>query len=260
MDIGGKAPVTSEAMTQLLREAASRMGARLPRRLKVSYRSLAEAYFRTTARGGELRVVLNDAFDDAPRGVMGAMAEVIVARASGAARPRMVGEAFWRYVETEELRERMQSNYLARQRSFVAEPRGDVWDLEALFDRVNDRYFEGALERPLLGWTKRPITYRWGWYSSMVRPNGLIVINVLLDDREVPRFVPEGTMHHEMLHMLFDPKVVNGRRVVHTREFRDLERGYENFPDLRPEYRRVLNRYARRLSRDGRKARRRRWR
>jgi len=260
MDVGGKAPVTSEAMTRLLQEAASRMGARLPRRLKVSYRPLAEAYFRTTARGGELRVVLNDAFDDAPRDVMEAMAEVIVARASGAARPRRVGEAFWHYVETRELKERMQSNYLARQRSFVPEPRGDVWDLETLFDEVNDRYFEGALERPLLGWTMRPITYRWGWYSSMVRPNGLIVINVLLDDGEVPRFVPEGTMHHEMLHMLSDPKVVNGRRVVHTREFRDLEQRFQNFTDLRPEYRRVLNRYAQRLSKDSRRARRRRWR
>ena len=260
MDDGGKAPVTSEAMARLLREAASRMRARLPRRLKVSYRPLAEAYFRTTARGGELRVVLNDALDDAPRDVMEAMAEVIVARAYGAARPRRVGETFWRYVETEVLRERMESNYLARQRSFRPEPRGKVWDLEDIFDEVNDRYFEGVLSTPMLGWTRRPITYRWGWYSSLVRPNGIIVINVLLDDGEVPRFVPEGTMHHEMLHMLSDPKVVNGRRVVHTREFRDLERGFQNFTDLRPEYKRVLNRYARQLSKDSRRTPRRRWR
>ena len=60
----------------------------------------------------------------------------------------------------------------------------------------------------MLGWTRRPLTYRWGWYSSMVRPNGLIVINCLLDDEQVPRFVLGGTMHHEMLHMLTDPKVV----------------------------------------------------
>jgi hypothetical protein len=236
-------------MEALLREAASRLGPRLPRRLHVAFRPLAEAYFRTTARGGELRVVVNEAFSPAPDDVMAAMAEVIVARASGAARPRKVGAPFWRFVETDDLRDRMQRNYLARQRSFSPEPRGEVWDLAHLFDEVNEAYFDGALERPMLGWTLRPITYRWGWYSSMVRPHGLIVINCLLDDPRVPDFVLEGTMHHEMLHMLTDAMVVNGRRVVHTREFRRAERAFDRFSDLRPEYRKVLNRYARDLSR-----------
>lgn len=242
-------PTGPSEMEGLLREAARGLRARLPRRLQVSFRPLAEAYFRTTARGGELRVVVNDAFDDAPVGVMASMAEVIVARASGAARPREVGIRFWAYVETDPLRERMQRNYLARQRSFDPEPNGRAWDLDALFDRVNEEYFEGALERPMLGWTRRPITYRWGWYSSMVRPHGLIVINCLLDDPQVPEFVLEGTMHHEMLHMLKDTKVVNGRRVVHTSEFRRAEMDFDRYGELRPEYRKVLNRYARRLSR-----------
>lgn len=241
-------------METFLRDAASELRARLPRRLQVVYRPLVEAYFRTTARGGELRVVVNDAFSEAPGEVMAAMAQVIVARASGAARPREVGAPFWKYVETDGLRERMQRNYLERQRSFRPEPRGRAWDLVELFDTVNEGYFGGALERPMLGWTLRPITYRWGWYSSMVRPHGLIVVNCLLDDPKVPAFVLEGTMHHEMLHMLTDTRVVNGRRVVHTREFRSAERAFERFGDLRPEYRRVLDRYARRLSRErGRK-------
>jgi hypothetical protein len=138
----------------------------------------------------------------------------------------------------------MQDNYLARQRTFVASPGGLARDLREVFDDVNDRYFDGALERPMLGWTRRPLTYRWGWYSSMVRPNGLIVINVLLDDERAPRFVLEGTLHHEMLHMVQETRVANGRRVVHTREFREKERLYERFSDLRPEYRRILRWYA----------------
>ena len=233
----------------LLREAASGLEARLPRRLRVTFRPLTEAYFRTTARGGELRVVVNEVFEDAPRPVLASLAEVIVARASGAARPREVGLTFWEHVETDGVQERMQRNYLARQRTFRPGPEGGTWDLGTLFDRVNEGYFEGGLERPMLGWTLRPITYRWGWYSSMVQPHGLIVINCLLDDPEVPSFVLEGTMHHEMLHMLTDTRVVRGRRVVHTPEFRRAERSFERYPDLRPEYRRILNRYAGRLSR-----------
>jgi hypothetical protein len=237
-------------MEPVLRAAARELGARLPRRLVVAFRPLAEAYFRTTARGGELRVVINDAFADAPREALEGMARVIVARASGAARPRQVGRAFWEYVETEELRGRMESNYLARQRSFVADPRGGHWDLVEVFDAINEGYFHGRLGRPMLGWTRRPLTYRWGWYSSMVRPHGLIVINRLLDDPLVPAFVLEGTMHHEMLHRLTETSLVDGRRVVHTREFREAERGFEGYDRLRPEYRRVLDRYARKLARE----------
>jgi hypothetical protein len=110
---------------------------------------------------------------------------------------------------------------------------------------VNAVYFEGGLPRPLLGWTLRPLTYRWGWYSSMVTPHGLIVINRLLDDRRVPALVVEGTMYHEMLHMLLDPEVIDGRRVVHTRRFREMERRFDGHGDLRPEYRRILRRYGR---------------
>ena len=253
-------PTSTRDMERLLRDAAKGLQARLPPRLVIAFRPLTEAYFRTTARGTELRVVLNDALEEAPVDVLSAMARVIVARATGAARPREVGKAFWEYVGTEDLRMRMQRNYLARQRSFHPEPRGEAWDLRELFDDVNDRYFDGALKRPMLGWTIRPITYRWGWYSSMVRPNGLIVMNRLLDDPRVPRFVLEGTMHHEMLHMLADPEVVEGRRVVHTREFREREREFHRYNELRPQYRKVLDRYARRLAREEKGRRSRRWR
>jgi hypothetical protein len=238
---------TREELEQMLRDAAKSLGARLPPRLLVAVRPLAEAYFRTTARGGELRVVINDALSDAPLDVLEALCEIIVARASGAARPRMVGKPFWDYVETEELKERMQANYMARQRSFDPELQGRAWDLLQLFDAVNKDYFDNSIPHPLLGWTRRPLTYRWGWYSSMVRPHGLIVINRLLDDPQVPRFVLEGTMYHEMLHMQVDPVVVNGRRIVHTSTFRALDSKFDRHEDLRPEYRKVLRRYGRKV-------------
>ena len=242
---GAGRTVTVEGFSSMLEDAARDLSAHIPPRLVVAFRPLTEAYFRTTNRGSELRVVVNDALEDAPEDALRGLAEVIIARASGAARPRHVGRAFWDHVGTEGLRGRMQENYLARQRSFVASPEGQAWDLRAVFDVVNGRYFDGALEHPMLGWTRRPLTYRWGWYSSMVQPGGLIVLNVLLDDPRAPAFVLEGTMHHEMLHMVQETSVSNGRRVVHTPEFRAHERQFERFSDLRPEYRRILRRFGR---------------
>ena len=236
---------TRDELEGMMRKAAQALGARLPPRINIAVRPLAEAYFRTTARGSELRVVVNDAFANAPTKVLEAMAEVIVARATRTAKPRSVGAAFWEYVGTEALKGRMMDNYLARQRSFDPDPEGSAWNLLEVFDIVNEASFEGGLPRPMLGWTLRPITYRWGWYSSMITPHGLIVVNRLLDDPRVPAFVVEGTMYHEMLHILLDPEVVNGRRVVHTRRFRDMERRYDRYEELRPEYRRILRRYGR---------------
>lgn len=216
----------------------------LPRELVVAFRPMADAYFRTHARTGSLRVAINDAFERAPREVLEALAEVVVVKSSGRGSDRDVGGAFWDWVETDDFKALVEDNYLARQRSFVARPRGAVFDLEELFDEVNAEFFGGRLERPLLAWSTRPLTYRWGYYSDLIRPNGVLVINRLLDDAQVPRFVLRGTMYHEMLHMVMEPRQRNGRRVVHTREFNQADRKFPEHARLRDEYRKVLNRYA----------------
>jgi hypothetical protein len=215
----------------------------------LGYRSppLTEAYFRTRARGGEFSVVVNDVFEDAPDEVFEGLAEVVLAKSARSGGARRVGRAFWDHVDTKEVRERMERHYLQRQRSFVPEPEGQHWDLDDLFDEVNEEFFKGELKRPMLAWSRRPITTRWGWFSSMVMPNGLIVINRLLDDDLIPGFVLRGTMYHEMLHMVNDPKLTNGRRRVHTREFHEMERRFPELGAMRPEYRKVLNRYAKKL-------------
>jgi hypothetical protein len=104
---GVERTVDREDLERMLREAARGMGAGLPRRLTIALRPLAEAFFRTTARGGELRVVINDAFASAPREVLEGLAEVIVAKTTRLARPRSVGVPFWEYLETEPVRERI---------------------------------------------------------------------------------------------------------------------------------------------------------
>ncbi len=240
-------PSTETRLEAMLRGKARGGGGSLPPRLKVTFRPLTEAYFRTRARGGELSVVVNDVLVDAPDEVLEGLAEVVIAKSTRSGGARRVGRAFWDHVDTTDVRERMERNYLQRQRSFVPDPKGRHWDLDALFDEVNEEFFEGRLERPMLAWSRRPNTTRWGWFSSMVMPHGLIVINRLLDDDRVPGFLLRGTMYHEMLHMVNDPKLTNGRRRVHTREFHEMERRFSELGVMRPEYRKVLNRYAREL-------------
>jgi hypothetical protein len=236
--------VTADDLEAMLRSAARRVGCRLPARVEAAFRPMADAYFRTNVRPGALRVVLNDAFERAPRAALEGLCESVVVKSSGKGSGREVGAAFWEWAESPEVRDLMEGNYLARQRSFVPRPGGAVYDLGELFDEVNAEFFGGSLERPVLAWSTRPLTHRWGYYSDMVRPRGVLVINRLLDDAQVPRFVLRGTMYHEMLHMVHEPHRSNGRRVVHTREFNEADAHFPEHGQLREEYRRVLRRYA----------------
>jgi predicted metal-dependent hydrolase len=56
-----------------------------------------------------------------------------------------------------------------------------------------------------------------------------IRINPILDNRKVPRYVIKYIVYHEMLHAVIDAVVKNGRRRIHSKEFKNRERKYRNY-------------------------------
>jgi hypothetical protein len=104
---------------------------------------------------------------------------------------------------------------------------GRYFDLQAVFDRLNRAYFAGRLNAPITwgqGRANRRVRRRiLGSYSART---GTIRIHPWLDRKAVPAFVLEYVVYHEMLHADLGATVQNGRRVVHTREFRRRERLY----------------------------------
>ncbi len=66
--------------------------------------------------------------------------------------------------------------------------------------------------------------------GSYTHEDRLIRIHPVLDRREVPHYVVESIVHHEMLHAVLLPEDCgNGRRRVHTAAFRRRERLYPHF-------------------------------
>ncbi len=60
----------------------------------------------------------------------------------------------------------------------------------------------------------------------------LIKINSKLDNAAIPDFVVSTVVYHEMLHMIYAPKCFpSGRRIIHTKEFKDAERKHPRFLD-----------------------------
>lgn len=117
-------------------------------------------------------------------------------------------------------------------------PAGEIYDLREMRDAVNRAYFGGELEvaitwgRALPGqlgpWRPARRRRRRCGFSiqlgSYEERRQLVRIHRCLDRVDVPRFVVESVVYHEMLHAAVPPVVRNGRRSIHTPEFKRRER------------------------------------
>ena len=106
-------------------------------------------------------------------------------------------------------------------------PEGKHVDLGDYFQGLNEVYFGGRLGCAITWGTRkrgrRPRTIRLGSYC----PNQKIIrIHPVLDSPEVPAFVIEDVLHHEMLHHELGMVRGNGRNLSHHRVFRAREKAF----------------------------------
>jgi predicted metal-dependent hydrolase len=117
---------------------------------------------------------------------------------------------------------------------FTIETRGEIHDLQEIYDDINRRYFAGRIDARIT-WSqriqpgarrRRRTSIKMGSYAVEDR---LIRIHASLDRSFVPRLFVEWIVYHEMLHQKHDIPVVGGRRQFHTPEFLREEAEYEHF-------------------------------
>ena len=119
---------------------------------------------------------------------------------------------------------------LQRQLSFDSE--GRYFDLKAVFDKLNAKFFSNRLRDYRVIWgrkrKKRPKSYFV--FASIQEEDRVIRVHPLLDAAFVPQWFMEYVLYHEMLHaMVPDEFDQNGRRCVHTVRFRERERKFPLF-------------------------------
>ncbi len=96
--------------------------------------------------------------------------------------------------------------------------------LEESFNKVNEKYFFGLIERPNLVWhnsIRRLGSYEYG-------TDTISISHVLDNDGELLDYV----MYHEALHKKHKFHDRNGRNFHHTREFRKMEKSFENSEEM----------------------------
>ncbi|ACC80100.1 conserved hypothetical protein [Nostoc punctiforme PCC 73102] len=105
---------------------------------------------------------------------------------------------------------------------------GKFYNLHHLFDKLNYEYFAANLVKPRLTWSQINTYRKFGHYETA---RDRVVISLTLDDANIPEFVAEFVLYHELLHKYHGIKWVQGRRMVHTKEFRVYESRFKLYKE-----------------------------
>ena len=177
-------------------------------------------------RSNRVYVRLSDICKDAPADVHRSLAWILVARLLGKRVPTIHERVYRDYSLTPAV---MRSSDLARRgrgRKMISSARGEVYDLERMFTKLNRRYFDGRIEKPTLTWSQRRTRSILGHHDHVYDS---ITISKTLDSIDVPEWFVEYILYHEMLHIKHPARLINGRRFYHTSAFRSDERRFPHY-------------------------------
>jgi hypothetical protein len=218
----GDASVASDYVDALVRATAvfdaAAAPARWPRPIAVHFRP-TKSVFRVRALAGRTLVLLPTpmiAVDDA---AFRSLSDAMFGRRRDAHRESLhaiLMSAAYQEVQAE----------LEALGGLADDPRGRVHDLERSFQHVNATYFAERMPRPRLIWSRRITRGKFGHYNYST---DTVMVARTLDHADVPAFVVDHVVHHELLHKKHGLRWRDGRGYAHTAEFRAEERRFERY-------------------------------
>jgi hypothetical protein len=191
--------------------------------LKAMYYPYKNVNHTIRIRDGVIYVRLSDKIKQAPDEIISAAGKILFDKLFRVQTDIKIRRSYSRYVNQYLL---PQVEPVKRQISPAYTAQGKYYNLEKIFYKINEEYFNPLLKKPILGWSLNKSYRRLGFYD---RERNLIVISRIFDNHKVPQTIIEYIMYHEMLHILYPAKVVNGRRRIHTEEFNQHEQLFKEF-------------------------------
>ena len=198
-------------------------GQRSTPEVEVKFYPYAGLHHTIRLRVGRVYVRLSDIFQDAPLGVHRALAFILVAKLLGKRTPHVHERVYRDYAYSPQV---LRASDIARRhrgRKMISSSRGQVYDLDRMFQRLNRRYFDGQIEKPTITWSQRRTRRILGHHDSA---HETIVISKTLDSEDIPAWFVEYILYHEMLHIKHPARLIKGRRYYHTNAFRSEEQRF----------------------------------
>lgn len=209
-----------------------------PPRFRVEFYPYSSLVLTIRRREEMVQVRFSDLLRRAPRAVLEGAAALLLSRLYRRKASTELIRPYLEYARSHRTRSRINHMRRRRVRAGAAGPVGRHFDLEKMFAALNARYFEGKLQRPHIGWSRRSWRRQFGCYDP--GPNQ-ILLNRRMDRPGVPQFAVEYVLFHEMLHLKHPTRRSGCSLVSHSPEFREEEKQFAEFEKAR----RILDRLAR---------------
>ena len=197
-----------------------------PPRFRVEFYPYSSLVLTIRRRDETVYVRLSDLLRRAPLAVLEGAAALLVSRVYRRKAPSQLTAPYLEYARSHRTRDRINRMRRRRVRPGAADPHGRHFNLEKLFDQLNDTYFDGELTRPHVGWSSRNWRRQFGCYDP--GPNQ-ILLNRRMDRPGIPRCAVEYVLFHEMLHVKHPTRRSGCSLVSHSREFREEEKRFPEF-------------------------------
>jgi len=199
-----------------------RPGSSLPE-VKIEFFAFANVNNTIRLRNGRLLVRLSDLLEGAPETILRAIAHILLAKIYRKPIDRGHATRYRKYVGSHDI---VRKAHLVRQmrgRKHLHSSKGHFYDLDAVFEDLNGRFFNGLLGRPRMSWSQNKTRRILGHYDPA---HNAIIISRVFDHFSVPRYAVEYIVYHEMLHLKHPVKLRGSRRCVHSAEFQAEEKLY----------------------------------
>jgi predicted metal-dependent hydrolase len=189
--------------------------------LRIEFFAFANVNNTIRLRDGRLLVRLSDLLEGAPDSVLRAIAHILLAKMYRQPIDRGQAARYRKYVASHDI---VRQTHLVRQmrgRKRLRPARGHFYDLDAIFEKLNARFFHGLMARPRMSWSQSKTRRILGHYDPA---HNAIIISSIFDHVAVPAYVLEYIVYHEMLHLKHPVRLRGSRRCVHSPEFQADER------------------------------------
>jgi hypothetical protein len=181
-------------------------------------------------RENKLKLRISDLLEGAPESVLHAIFHILIAKIYRKPIGAEHATRYRRYVSSHDLSRKAHLVRQMRGRKRIVTAQGHTYDLEAIFDDLNTRFFFGLLARPQMTWSSVHARNSLGHYDPA---HNAIVISKIFDHPRVPKYAVAYLVYHEMLHLKHSVKLRGSRRCVHPKAFMEEERLFPQLDEAR---------------------------
>jgi len=198
--------------------------------IEIHWRKYASVNSSIRLEEGRLSLKISDLLQSSPVSVMEALAFILLGKLYRKPIAKVYSHRYNVYLNRRDVRRDMHLVRQVRGRKFISGPHGQVYDLAGIFNDLNQRYFNGLMACPQLGWSRTRNRNLLGHFDPC---HNAIIISRIFDSVKVQKMALEFVMYHEMLHLRFPTEYRGARRCIHTPEFKRSEREFEGWKEAR---------------------------